>query len=116
MKTLMPREDRAAIRRRNALHAAELHIEMGNAPKIAEALKDVSALEALEYLFNQAERHRLAGKHGKAASILEAARLVDRKTGETTLLGLAVDGQGADEKTTLLVRRFDPKEVFESPL
>ncbi len=113
---MLPREDRAALKKRNALHAAELHIELGNAPKIAESLKDIPTLEALEYLFEQAERHRLAGKHGKAANIIEAAKLVDRKTGDTTLLGIAIDGEGKNEKTTLLVRRLTPKELFENPI
>ncbi len=112
----MPAEHRAALKKRNALHAAELHIEIGNAPKIAESLKELPALEALEYLFAQAERHRLAGKHGKAATILEAAKLIDRSKGTGAEISLEIEGSGTNETTTLSVRRLTPAELFTAPI
>jgi len=101
---------------KNAQHSADLHIEVGNAAKIAEAFKDVPTIEALSYLFAKAEKYRTNGKHAKTATILEAAELIDRKTGLETEIVLQTKGMGKDEETTLSVRRFTPKEVFDEPV
>ena len=101
---------------KNAKHSAELHIEVENAAKIAESFKDVPTVHALEFLFKKAEKYRKENKHSKAAAILEAANLIDRKTGIETELVLETKGSGKNEETTLSVRRFTPKEVFDSPI
>lgn len=101
---------------KNAKHSADLHIEVENAAKIAEAFKDVPTIEALSFLFAKAEKYRKEGRHGKTAAILEAAELIDRKTGLETEIVLQTKGVGKDEETTLSVRRFTPKEVFDAPV
>ena len=101
---------------KNAKHSAELHIEVENAAKIAESFKDVPTVHALEFLFQKAEKYREQNNHSKAAAILEAAELIDRKTGIETELILQTKGTGKNEETTLSVRRFTPKEVFDSPI
>ena len=106
--------DRLAFK--NARHSAELHIEVENAAKIAESFKDADTVEALEFLFKKAEKYRKEKKHSKAAAILEAAELIDRKTGLETEIILQTKGSGKNEDTTLSVRRFTPKEVFDSPI
>ena len=101
---------------KNAKHSAKLHIESHNAAKIAEAFKDVPALKALEFLFKQAEKYRRENKHKKAATVLEAAQLIDRKTGQGTEIVLQTRGEGKNEDTTLSVRRFTPDEIFGEPV
>jgi len=100
----------------NAKHRAALHIEVGNAPKIAEVLKDIPVATALEFLFTQAEKYRRENKHSKTAVILEAASLIDRTTGQATELELKTSGSGKNEETTLSVRRYTPDEIFDSPI
>lgn len=116
MKMPLTNERYQELLLKNARHSAELHIEVENATKIAEAFKDVPTIEALSFLFKKAERYRKEGKHGKTAAILEAAELIDRKTGLETEIVLRTSGTGKNEETTLSVRRFTPKEVFDSPV
>lgn len=106
--------DKLALK--NAKHSAELHIEVENAAKIAESFKDVPTVHALEFLFKKAEKYRKENRHGKAKAILEAAELIDRKTGLETEIILQTKGTGKNEETTLSVRRFTPKEVFDEPI
>lgn len=101
---------------KNAQHSAELHIEVENAAKIAESFKDIPTVHALEFLFKKAEKYRKEHKLSKTAAILEAAELIDRKTGQETELVLETKGTGKNIETTLSVRKFTPKEVFESPI
>ena len=116
MKEKMSPEQWDELAEKNARHSADLHIEVGNAPKIAEAFKDRNTVKALEYLFERAEQYRKENRHNEAAAILEAAELIDRKTGLETELVLESKGEGKNEATTLSVRRFTPKEVFDSPV
>ncbi len=97
---------------KNAKHLAGLHIETHNSAAIAEAFKHVETVKALEFLFEKAEKYRRENKHAKAAVILEAARLIDRKSGTATELRL--ESNGSD--TTLSVKRYMPDEVFGAPI
>ena len=101
---------------KNAKHSAELHIEVENAAKIAESFKDIPTVKALEFLFKKAEKYRKENKHSKAKAILEAAELIDRKTGLETEIILETKGSGKNEDTTLSVRRFTTKEIFDAPI
>ena len=93
---------------KNAKHIAMLHLELGNAPKIAAAFRDVPILTALEFLFEEAEKNRKEKKFKKAKVLLEAATLIDRKTGQ------AIDSRGKEEKTKIYVHRHNPKDILES--
>ena len=101
---------------KNAKHLAAIHLELGNPDKIAEAFRDTPTLKALEYLFKQAEKYRKTKQFKKAGVLLEAATLLDRKTGETTELALEIDNRGKEEKTKIYVHRHTPKEIFEKPI
>lgn len=101
---------------KNAQHAARLHVEVGNSAKIAEAFKDIPVRNALEFLFELAEKARKEKKMKKVSVILEAVSLIDRKTGERTELTLESSGSGKKEDTKLTVRRFTPAEVFDTPI
>jgi len=101
---------------KNAKHSADLHIEVGNAVKIAEAFKDVDVLSALEHLFMMAEKYRKQNQTKKVSVILEAAALINRDTGEETDLVLRLARYGHTEDSTLSIRRHTPREIFESPI
>jgi hypothetical protein len=116
MKNKVVDENWEKLVEKNARHSAELHIEVGNAAKIAESFKDVPTVRALEFLFKKAEKYRKENKHAKVAAILEAAELIDRTTGLETEIVLETKGTGKNMETTLSVRRFTPKEVFDEPI
>ncbi len=101
---------------RNARHAAHLHIETGNAKKIAEVFKDVPVMKALEYLFTLAEHHRKAKRFKKVKTILEAVALIDRKTGKEVDLMLESKGKGKNQDTTIFVGRLTPAQIFAMPI
>ncbi len=99
---------------KNAKHIAMLHLELGNAPKIAAAFRDVPILTALEFLFEEAEKNRKEKKFKKAKVLLEAATLIDRKTGQAIDISLEIDSRGKEEKTKIYVHRHNPKDILES--
>ncbi len=101
---------------KNARHIALLHLETGNSKKIAEAFRDIPTLKALEFLFAQAEKYRKENNMDKAAVLLEAASLIDRKTGEETEIILETSGSGKNLDTQLFVQKYTPREIFESPI
>jgi hypothetical protein len=115
-KQKLPNEEWEKLAIKNAKHGAELHIEVENSKKIAESLKDIPTVHALEFLFKKAEKYRREHKHSKAAAILEAAELIDRKTGLETEIILQTKGTGKNADTTLSVRRFTPKQIFDEPI
>jgi|GEM_PF-5599259 len=116
MEKKLTKSERTKLAEQNARHLAGLHIETGNAPKIAEAFKDIFVITALEFLFAAAEKYRAEHKLGKAAVILEAAALIDRTTGIETDIVLGSTGSGKQEETTLSVRRHTPAEIFNMPI
>jgi len=97
----------------NAKHLAGMHMEVGNPEKIAEALKEMPVWQALEYLFAEAEKHRKEGRHAKAETITEAARIIDPRTLEEVELELKERGSGKNQESQLVMRRLTPREVFE---
>src|SRR4051812_15205763 len=99
---------------RNAKTRAQIHVETGNTELIAKAMSDLPVLEALEFLFKLADKHRKENKFKKAATILEAVELIDRKNKEGLDIGILIEKQGKkDEKDTVYIRQLTPKEVFE---
>ena len=116
MKKKLGTHEWKTLAEKNAKHLAKLHIESHNPEKIAEAFKDVEAVKALEFLFKQAEKYRKENKHKKAEIILEAATLINRKTGDATEITLESKGSGKDEDTKLYVRRYTPEEIFGEPI
>lgn len=116
MKKKITDEEWEKLAIKNAKHKAELHIEVENAAKIAEAFKDVPTVHALEFLFKKAEKYRKENKHSKAKAILEAAELIDRKTGIETEIILETHGSGKQMETSVSIRRFTPKEIFDEPI
>ncbi len=97
---------------KNARHGALIHVEMENPKKVADVMKDVPVLAALEYLFKLAEKYRKANKHKKVQVILEAVALIDRKTGKETDVVLESHGIGKNQKTTVFVGKLTPAQVF----
>lgn len=97
---------------KNARHGALIHVEMENPKKVADAMKDVPVLAALEYLFKLAEKYRKANKHKKVQVILEAVALIDRKTGKETDVVLESRGTGKNQNTTVFVGKLTPAQVF----
>ena len=116
MKTKHTDESWNELAEKNAQHSAHLHIESGNAAKIAEAFKDVHPQKALEFLFNLAEEARKERKLKRASVILEAVALIDRTTGVETDVIVESHEENHKEKTTVFVQRFTPAEIFASPV
>lgn len=116
MKKKLDDREWTKLAEKNAKHIAKLHIESENIEKIAGAFKDTAVATALEFLFTEADRHRKLGNIKKAGVILEAATLIDRKTGDETELTLETAGEGKKQETTLIMRRHTPKEIFDSPI
>ncbi len=109
------------IAEKNARHGAVLFVELGNAEKIAEAMKDVPILKALEFLFRLAEKHRQSKRFKKVQLILEAVAIINKKTGEKTYVELESTGTGKDESTSVFIsnkkpKRLTPAQVFASPI
>lgn len=101
---------------KNARHGALFHIETGNTKKIAETLKDMPVLSALQFLFKAAETYRKQNRMKQVATILEAAALIDRKTGQEADIVFKETGQGNKQSSTVFIGRFTPKEIFASPI
>lgn len=106
---------------KNARHGAVLFVELGNAEKIAEAMKDVPILSALEFLFKLAEKHRQSKRFKKVQLILEAVAIINKKTGQKTYVELESTGAGKDESTSVFIsskkpKRLTPAQVFASPI
>ncbi len=101
---------------KNARHAALIHVETGNAKKIAEVFADVPVLKTLEFLFKLAEKHRKERKMKKVQTILEAVALIDRETGEETDVVLQSKGSGKNQDTSVFVGRLTPAQVFGTPI
>ncbi len=101
---------------KNARHGALIHVEMENPKKVADVMKDVPVLAALEYLFKLAEKYRKANKHKKVSVILEAVALIDRKTGKETDVVLESRGIGKNQNTTVFVGKLTPAQVFAMKL
>lgn len=97
---------------KNAKHSVLLHVEAGNATRIAEAVKNMPVLSALEFLFALAEKHRKENRSKKVKTILDAVALIDRKTGKETDLALETTGTGKKQDTVLFIGKLTPAEIF----
>ncbi len=116
MKKTLGHHEWTQLAEKNAKHLAKLHIEAHNAEEIAEAFKDVEAVKALEFLFREAEKCRRENRHKKVALILEAAKMIDRTSGQAMEMTLETSGSGKDEETQLRVKRYTPSEIFDTPI
>jgi hypothetical protein len=93
-------------------HAATQQIELGQSAKAAKQLSHVDTIEALEHLYNLAERARDINPQAALAALSAAQELPRPEKGAS---GASLQMPEKKAQTKEIVR-LTPKEIFEQPL